>query len=139
MYRALVTVILAVHFGFVGYVVAGGFLGWRWRAAIWPHLAAVGWGALGLAVSLECPLTAAEQWARRRAGQPTTDVGFIDRYIDGVIYPQRYAWVAQVLVGLLVAVSWAGTFVIARRRAAARAAGRTSTRSEQGASPRDGQ
>lgn len=128
MYRVLVTVILAAHFGFVGYVMAGGFLAWRWRAAIWPHLAAVAWAFTGVVISLECPLTAAEQWARRQAGLRTTDVGFIDRYIEGVVYPQRYTRLAQVLVALLVAGSWVGAYLLARRRAPSRVSSRVSSR-----------
>ena len=64
-YRALVTVILTVHFGYLGYVVVGGFAALRWPRALWPHVAACCWGVAVIAVPLTCPLTAAEQWGRR--------------------------------------------------------------------------
>jgi hypothetical protein len=36
-YRVLADATMAVHLGFLAYVVAGGFLAWAWRRAIWPH------------------------------------------------------------------------------------------------------
>ena len=42
-YEWLVTLVLALHFAYVAYVVVGGFLAWRWPRAIWPHLVACAW------------------------------------------------------------------------------------------------
>jgi hypothetical protein len=61
---------MALHFGFLGYVVAGGILAWRWPRAIWPHLPLAGWGLITVVFHLGCPLTDLEDWARRRAGEP---------------------------------------------------------------------
>jgi hypothetical protein len=105
-YRFLVTAILAVHFAFLAYVVAGGFLAIRWRRLFWPHLAAAAWGLLVILVPVICPLTWAENWARRRAGEHALTKGFIDRYVEGVIYPARYTRLVDVLVGLVVLISW---------------------------------
>ena len=69
VYRALVPVIILAHFAFLAYVVFGGLLTWRWPSAFWPHLVATLWGVLLIAFSLNCPLTAAERWARRHAGR----------------------------------------------------------------------
>jgi hypothetical protein len=118
-YRWLVTAVLAAHFLFLAYVVAGGFLMLRWPRAFWPHLAAVTWGFAVVAVPIECPLTALENWARLRAGQAGVTRGFIDRYIEGVIYPARYTG----LVRVLVALSWALGYRHWRRLRAARRAG----------------
>jgi hypothetical protein len=105
-YRALVSLILAVHFAFVGYVVFGGLLAVRWPGAFWPHVLAAGWGALVVAYPVACPLTTAEDWARRRAGEPGLTAGFIDRYIEGVLYPQQYTNVMRLLAAGVVAASW---------------------------------
>jgi len=110
-YRALVSVILTAHFAFVGYVVLGGFLAWRWPWAIAPHLAAAGWGFAVVAFNLNCPLTYAEDWARRRAGQPGLTQGFMDRYIEGVLYPERYTNLLRILVAVMVLVSWIGAYL----------------------------
>jgi hypothetical protein len=116
LFKALTTVILAAHFGFLIYLVSGGFLAWRWPRALWPHLAAGLWGGLVIVAHLRCPLTAAEQWSRHRAGQAGQLPGFIDRYIEGVIYPERYTGVVQAVAALLVAGSWLGGYAMRRRR-----------------------
>ena len=112
----LVTVILAAHFGYLAYLVLGGLLAVRWPRAFWPHLAAAAWGFTIVAFSLRCPLTWAEDWARRRAGGPGVTRGFIDRYIEGVLYPARYTGLLQALVAVLALGSWTWAFVRWRRR-----------------------
>jgi len=109
-YGWLVTVVLALHFAYVAYVVVGGFLAWRWPKAIWPHLVACAWGALIVAGLVNCPLTWAEHWAREKAGQGRLEAGFVDRYLENVIYPGEYVAVAQAAVALVVAISWIGAY-----------------------------
>jgi hypothetical protein len=105
-YRMLAEATMVAHFAFLAYVVAGGFLAWRWPAAIWPHLMLAGWGLATIVVRLDCPLTGLEDWARRRAGQPGLSTGFINHYLNGVVYPERYHALVQALVAATVAVSW---------------------------------
>jgi Protein of Unknown function (DUF2784) len=115
-YRVLTTAILGLHFAFVAYAVFGGFLAWRWPRLIWPHLAAGAWGFVVIAASLTCPLTYAEDWSRQRAGEPALTRGFIDRYIEGVVYPERLTAVMQALAATAVVASWIGFVLIQRRR-----------------------
>jgi hypothetical protein len=119
-YQVLTTVILGLHFLFVAYVVLGGFLAWRWPRAIWPHLLAAAWGLAIVAERVDCPLTWAEDWSRQRAGEAELTAGFVDRYIEGVLYPERYGRLVQALGALVVAVSWAGAYIRWRHRQAAR-------------------
>jgi hypothetical protein len=121
-YDWLVNVILTVHFGYLAFVVFGGFLSWRWPKVFYFHLAAAIWGVLIVFELVDCPLTWAENWARRRAGQQQV-TGFIDHYITGVLYPPRYLHQAQALVALVVLVSWIGSFLLWRRRRARARAG----------------
>jgi hypothetical protein len=114
----LVNLILTVHFLYLMFVVLGGFLAWRWPRVFWLHLLSAIWGVLIIFELVNCPLTMAERWARQRAGQTTTDRGFIDRYVTGVIYPERDLHQAQAAVVLVVLVSWIGAFVLWRRRRA---------------------
>ena len=116
-YRLLTTGILVLHFCYLGYAVFGGFLTWRWRWTIWPHLAAGAWGVVIVAAQLSCPLTVAEDWSRRRAGEAGVTTGFIDRYIEGVLYPQRFAGLMQALAATVVLGSWIGGYLHRRRRA----------------------
>ena len=115
-YQVLTTLILGLHFAFVVYVVLGGFLARRWPRAIWPHLLAAAWGLSIAAERVECPLTWAEDWSRRQAGEAGVSAGFIDRYIEGVLYPERYTALVQAAAALVIAVSWAGAYARWRDR-----------------------
>ena len=45
-YRAGVDLVVVVHLLFIGFVVGGVFLAWRWPRIIWAHIPAVIYGAL---------------------------------------------------------------------------------------------
>lgn len=109
-FQVLTTLILAAHFAFVAYVVVGGFLAWRWPRTLWLHLTAAAWGLLIIVNpwGWQCPLTYAEHWSRHRAGQVGYDAGFVDQYLEGVLYPAGYTRVLQAVVIVLVAASWLG-------------------------------
>jgi Protein of Unknown function (DUF2784) len=119
-YKLLADATMVVHFAFLAYLVAGGFLAWRWPWSIWPHLLAAGWGLSTLLFHLNCPLTWVEDWARRRAGGSGLSHGFIDTYLTGIVYPERYTGRLQLLAATVVAVSWVG--VAYRHRPTLRAA-----------------
>ena len=55
VYRLIEVVTVFVHFGFVLYVVLGGFVAWKWRRTIGFHLLAVVWGAGSIAVGYDVP------------------------------------------------------------------------------------
>ncbi|KGN30971.1 membrane protein [Knoellia sinensis KCTC 19936] len=105
----LADAVMLVHFAFLLFVVLGGFLAWRWPKLIWVHVPAAVWGFATVAFSIRCPLTDVEEWARERAGEEAlAGTGFIDHYIEGVLYPERYTAVLQLLAAASVIVSWAG-------------------------------
>lgn len=107
MYAIAVGLIVALHFAFIGYVVAGGFLALRWPRTIWLHIPAVIWGAAIATNRVDCPLTWAERWARRKAGLAgLTSEGFIAHYVSGTFYPAGWLMGVQLAVFGLVAVSW---------------------------------
>jgi hypothetical protein len=103
----LVALTVAVHFAFVGYLVIGGFLAWRWPRTIALHVPVVLWGVGSIAFGFPCPLTDLERWARAGAGmRPLSPDGFIAHYITGVLYPAGFAVEVQVLVFTAVLASW---------------------------------
>jgi hypothetical protein len=106
--------VVALHFAFLGYVLVGGYLAWRWPRTIWLHAVAGLWVVLIISGGPNCPLTYAEHWARRQAGEVGPFPGFIDRYVEGVFFPTGQEWVGQVALGIVVAVSWVG-FALRRR------------------------
>jgi hypothetical protein len=118
VWRVAADAVAAVHFGFLGYVAGGGFLAWRWPRAIGPHLAAVGWGLAGLATPVACPLTGLQDVLRRWAGQPPLHGGFVDQYIEGVLYPERFTPLVRAVLVAVIVISWFGA---GRLRLASRA------------------
>jgi hypothetical protein len=129
MYAIVVGLTVAVHFAFIGYVVAGGFLALRWRRTMWLHVPAVIWGiAIGMK-RVDCPLTGVERWARRRAGMPPLPPdGFIAHYLTGTVYPTGWLMGVQLTAFVLVAVSWALFFRHFRRHTPRRRQDRAITR-----------
>ncbi len=108
-HRFLADVVMVAHFGYLVYLVVGGFLAWRWPGAIYLHLVAVGW-ALGIVfVGFPCPLTSIEHRLRHEAGE----FGFIDRYLEEIVYPEELTAVLRLAVAILVVVAYWGSF---RRR-----------------------
>ncbi len=121
-YRLIADAAMVTHFAFLAFLAIGGFLAWRWPRLLWIHLPVAFWGLVIVITRVPCPLTAVENWGRRNAGlHGLPESGFIDHYIEGVIYPQEYTRLAQALVAILVIGSWAG--FAARRRRPGRARG----------------
>jgi hypothetical protein len=106
---------MTAHFLVLAYLAVGGFLAWRWQRMIWPHLAICAWGVVQISGLVECPLTALENWGRAGAGERgLAPGGFIDTYIEGVVYPDAYTGVVRVGIMILILVSWTG-FHLRRR------------------------
>jgi hypothetical protein len=86
-YQYLATAIAVIHFAFIVFVIAGGFLVLRWPALKWVHLPAAIWGALIEIGGWICPLTILENVLLRRAGAAGYDDGFIAHHLFRLIYP----------------------------------------------------
>ena len=107
-YTLLADLTALMHLGFVAFVAVGGFLAWRYPVVVIAHVPSVMW-ALGIvAVGWRCPLTDLEQRLRLEAGTGGYSGAFLDRYVTGVLYPERYVQVAQALVAAAVLASYAG-------------------------------
>ena len=98
-YRAGADLVVVIHLLFIGFVVGGVFLAWRWPWIVRAHIPAVIYGALVEFAGFTCPLTLLENDLRRRAGQAGYRDGFIEHYLVKVIYPpgltrgMRSGWV----------------------------------------------
>ncbi|HZM39698.1 MAG TPA: DUF2784 domain-containing protein [Acidimicrobiales bacterium] len=129
VYRALADVVVVVHFAFVVFIAVGGLLAWRWPRLLWLHVPAVIWGLGIVTIGYECPLTPLERYLRRLGGEHVPRAGFIDRYIEGVLYPERYTSLLRALVAVLVLVGWTGALIRLRRTRSAAHPGRTASSS----------
>jgi Protein of Unknown function (DUF2784) len=129
VYRALADVVVVVHFAFVVFIAVGGLLAWRWPRLLWLHVPAVIWGLGIVTIGYECPLTPLERYFRRLGGEHVPRAGFIDRYIEGVLYPERYTSLLRALVAVLVLVGWTGALIRLRRTRSAADPRRTASSS----------
>lgn len=132
LYRALADVVVVVHLAFVAFVAVGGFVAWRWSRVLGAHLAAVAWGAGIVVVGWDCPLTAVERWARRRGGETVDGAGFVDRYLEGVLYPGDLTPHLRLVVIVAIAMSWWVLWRRHRRPAAPESAGSAGSDHERG-------
>jgi len=106
-FRWLADAVVVVHLGFIIFVAAGGFLVWRWRWLLWAHVPAMVWGAAIIIIGFDCPLTPLEKGFRERGGETAYEGGFVDRYVEDVVYPDEYAPYLRLLAVLLIVVSYA--------------------------------
>ncbi len=90
--------IVVIHFLFILFVVAGGFLVIKWPKMAWIHLPAALWGALIEFTGWICPLTPLENSLRQ--SHPGSDNGFIETYILSLIYPEALTREIQITLGL---------------------------------------
>lgn len=94
--------VLLLHLAFILFVVLGGLLVLRWPRLALLHLPAVAWGATVECLQLLCPLTPLEIHLRRLAGERGYEGGFIEHYLEPLIYPAGLTPGIQLGLGALV-------------------------------------
>lgn len=117
IYRVLADLVLVVHLAFVLFVVLGGLLVLRWPRLAWLHVPAAVWGVLIEYTGWICPLTPLENSLRERGGGAGYSGGFLEHYIQPVLYPAGLTRGTQIVLGslaLLVNLTAYGV-VVARR------------------------
>ena len=91
--------IVAIHFGFILFVIFGGLLVLKWPKLIWLHLPAAIWGALIEFAGWICPLTFLENRLRSAHGGGYAS-GFVEHYILPIIYPAGLT--REIQIGLAI-------------------------------------
>ena len=115
----LANAVLVLHLGIAVFVVAGlllivaGNLGhWGWVNKLWfrvAHLVAIVVVVAESWLGFVCPLTTFEMWLRSRAGESSYGGGFIEHWLQQLLYYSAPPWVfvaAYTVFALLVLVSW---------------------------------
>ena len=118
-YRLLADAVLLLHVGIVLFIVGGLLLvvvgnlgGWRWvnRLAFRiAHLAAIAIVVAEAWFGAVCPLTTLEAWLRAEGRSPIYEGGFIEHWLQRLLYYTAPGWVfglAYTLFGLVVAATW---------------------------------
>ena len=101
-YQIAADLVVLVHLGFVGFVVAGGLRVLKWRPVAAIHIPAALWGALVELQGWYCPLTPLEQYLRKAGGQSAYSGDFVERYLIPVLYPADLDREMQMLLGAAV-------------------------------------
>jgi polyferredoxin len=109
---AHVAVVLFIVGG-LALIAVGAALGWEWVRLFWwrvLHLAAMGFVAVGAVVGWVCPLTVWEDALRRRAGEAEYGTGFVQYWLERLLYHDWPGWVFTVLYlavfGAILAAWW---------------------------------
>ena len=115
----LADAVLILHIAIVMFVVGGLLLiivgnrkKWAWVNNLWfrlAHLAAIAIVASEAWLDIVCPLTTLEMWLRSHAGAAVYTGGFIEHWLQWVLYYNAPPWVFVLLYssfGLLVAAAW---------------------------------
>jgi hypothetical protein len=119
MYALAADLVLALHVAIVLFVVgglvaiiAGNLAGWRWVNSIWlrgAHLAAIAVVAAEAWAGIVCPLTTLEASLRARAGLEGYAGGFVEHWLQRLIFFEAPAWMfttAYTLFGFVVLAVW---------------------------------
>lgn len=119
LYRHLADGVLLLHLGVVLFVIAGlaliwagNLTGWRWVNGPWfrlAHAATIAVVAAQSWLGKFCPLTDLESWLRVQAGSSGYREGFIEHWVQRMLYYEAPFWVftlAYTAFGLLVLATW---------------------------------
>jgi hypothetical protein len=104
IYLLLADALVILHFAFIVFVVLGALTVYRWPKMAWSHIPCALWGAWIEVTGGICPLTPIEVRLRSMGGTQGYTGGFIEHYLDGLIYPAGLTRLDQLFLGGLVVV-----------------------------------
>lgn len=105
-YWLLADLVVVIHVAFIVFVGCGSLLAWRRRWLAWFHAPSVTWAVASITIGIPCPLTALEKLLRRLAGESAYGGGFVDQYIEGVVYPASLTPLLQATTFLAIVVGY---------------------------------
>lgn len=108
--------LVALHFAFIAFVIAGGLLTLKHRAWSIVHLPAVAWAAWTEFTATVCPLTPWENAFRTEAGDAGYTGSFVEHYIVPLIYPQGLTPQAQMGLGVAIVALNTAIYALAWRK-----------------------
>jgi hypothetical protein len=100
--RLAADLLLIIHLIFIIFVITGGFLVLKWPRMLYLHIPAAAWGALIEFQGWICPLTPLEQHLRRAGGQSVYSGGFVEHYVEPIVYPAGLTREMQIFFAIVV-------------------------------------
>jgi hypothetical protein len=115
-FLTLLTVI--IHFLFILFVIAGGFLAYKGKSVRILHLLSVIWAVYAeISSGVICPLTTLENYFGYHAGLTTYKEDFITRYLIPVIYQENVPDNIQlILVALVIVINSVAYLIYFRKK-----------------------
>ena len=104
IYQVAADIVLVAHLAFILFAVLGSLLVVRHPSLLLIHLPAMAWAAWIEFNGGPCPLTPLENWLRHQAGTKGYTGGFIEHYVELLIYPPGLTRKVQVLLGTAVLI-----------------------------------
>jgi hypothetical protein len=105
--KILADTVLLLHFAFVLFAVLGGIAVLFKRSFVWLHIPVVLWSSVINLAGWICPLTPLENYFRSQAGQSGYEGGFIQHYIEPLVYPGGMPRNFELIAGISILV-WNG-------------------------------
>ena len=118
LYQLLADQVVVIHLAFIVFVGAGSLLVPRCPSLAWFHAPSLIWAVTSITIGLTCPLTALEKLLRRLAGERAYDEGFVDHYVEGVVYPEALTPLFRVLAMAMIVVGYTALYRGRRIRSA---------------------
>jgi len=109
-YRIIADLVVALHFAFVLFVVFGGVLVLKWNRWSWVHIPAALWGVAIEFAGWVCPLTPLENWLREKGGATGYGGGFVEHYLEPLLYPAALTRGLQVAFGAFALIVNLGVY-----------------------------
>lgn len=115
-YRVLADAVVVVHLGFILFVALASLALWRWPRLVWAHVPALVYSILIITVGFTCPLTPLEKWLRELGGGEAYEGGFVNRYVEDVVYPDEQTGFLRALATVAIVGGYAALAVVLTRR-----------------------
>lgn len=116
LYQLTADLVVVVHLAFMVFVGVGSLLARRCPRLAWLHAPSLIWAVSSIGIGLPCPLTSLEKLLRRLGGEGVYEGGFVDHYVEAVLYPESLTPLLQVMAFVAIVTGYMGLY--RRRRTA---------------------
>jgi hypothetical protein len=106
LYVLMADLVVVIHVAFIVFVGGGSLLARRRPWLAWLHAPSLTWAVASITIGTPCPLTALEKLLRRLAGEGAYAGGFVDHYVEGVVYPASLTPLIQAMALTAIVVGY---------------------------------